>query len=98
MFTKKKVVPETEEAQTIKQEINNPGTLRKLQPVQATAPVVEEQPEEVEEQTEQEEATAESLTEEDIVKALTEERNLLLNHDARISAIEAALFRLKALI
>ena len=54
--------------------------------------------EELEEVEEQEEETGKELTEEDIVKALTEERNLLLNHDARISAIEAALFRLKALI
>lgn len=54
-----------------------------------------EQPEE-EEQEESEEARKE-LTEEDIIKALTEERNLLLNHEARISAIESALFRIKAL-
>lgn len=61
-----------------------------------------EELEEVEEQQEEEQqetdGAAKELTEEDIVKALTEERNLLLNHDARISAIEAALFRLKALI
>lgn len=40
----------------------------------------------------------EELTEEKVFNALIEDRNLLINHDARISAIEAALFRLKALV
>jgi len=47
---------------------------------------------------EEKEQKEEGLTEEDVIKALTEQRNIILNHEARIQAQEAALFRLKALV
>lgn len=81
---KKKVQPEVE---AIKQEV----VKQPLPP----APV-EEEVEQEEEQ--QEEETEKELTEEDVVKVLADSRNALLNHEARLTAIESALYRLKALI
>jgi hypothetical protein len=77
--------------------------------VVARTPAPERYAPEAEEDLEQEEVAEvkptkekpqqeEELTEEKVVQALVEDRNLLINHDARISAIEAALFRLKALV
>lgn len=73
-------------------------------PERAVAPVVQPKREVVEEsQVEEEQETQkqseqEEITEEKIIGAIAEDRNLLIQHDARISAIEAALFRLKALV
>lgn len=62
-----------------------------------TEEVQDNKQEVAENQVEPEESQEEQLTEEGSKDSI-DARNVLLNHEARISAIEAALFRLKALI
>ena len=92
---KKKIQRQEDELPEIKEEIRKPMMKKPIQ--QEEVEEVEEEDEEVEEQPEEKPAKK-PLTITDLMNAITDDRNVLIQQNARIEALEAALFRLKALV
>lgn len=93
---KRKLPPQPQEFEEVRQEIISKPIVKQPMPQEQEEEEQEVEEQEEEEQEQQQPKKQPTLT--DLINAVTEDRNFLLQLNARIEALEAALFRLKALV
>lgn len=93
---RRKIQPQEQEVEEQEEVIRKPMMHKPVAPVASEEEDLSG--EEEEQQTEQPQKQRKPLTIIDLMNAITEDRNFMIQLNARIEALEASLFRLKALV